>query len=698
MIGKKQNPEGVALIIILGVLTVLILLAAAFSHVMRTGRRAARGYADRVRAQQLVHAALGRAMEHVNAAMRSANLPYPVWTNGALVSSGSGPACDILSGGASNCIPGSLGNGAFAASTNCLWTDLVSSDGVTNGRIAYMVVNCSGLLDANYAGGFPRTNSTSVRELDLSGSVLPDVTNDAGFISDRDVHLRYETVSELGRLNRGVTDPVSNLFVYSYDCGRDEYFESPDGMGERGFQTFPKFYINELDAYTSCPSKSVSAYRDDTNFTAVYWNGLTGALASAGITNHRDSLAWNIVNYLDPDRVPQTDGDRPWLDDEGLEAVPLINEIILTTNSAPTEYKFLVELWYPFAPVTVTTNDGFVLQMAVFDSPTDVSAEPDLLSYTNALWAAQEETGHMEYGSTNEFRVFEFPFTNDVPITQPQVWFSARVCITNPAGVIPVDGAMGEEAVMFTNTAGWSVNDPRFNGDMSYWRKCSPTPGTANVICDPFSGKGQGLPLWHADGVMVNIGELGHIQYGSNQWRSVDIMSADEGAPLMDRLTVRPVNGPAKGLVSIGTGQTNVMRALFHNMEIGYGTNEFTLESAEIDGLAEALILGGPYRSWAHMFAISPLGPSYSNVAEAFRTAVEDSAPAGIGVTDLMYESPLRNIAELVSFRQNMFTVILAARVTAPRGTAVAAECRAVALVCRDGYTGRYFTRWLRWL
>ena len=65
---------------------------------------------------------------------------------------------------------------------------------------------------------------------------------------------------------------------------------------------------------------------------------------------------------------------------------------------------------------------------------------------------------------------------------------------------------------------------------------------------------------------------------------------------------------------------------------------------------------------------------------------------------DIYKEDVFRHICELITFRQNLFTIILGAQALSPRGNFVVAEKRAVANVYRDAYTGRHFVRSFKWL
>ena len=87
------------------------------------------------------------------------------------------------------------------------------------------------------------------------------------------------------------------------------------------------------------------------------------------------AVFWNLLNDLDADRYPQTDTDEPWLDDVGIEALPLVSEFdffadpdggvpaglpytddcpacaaLREANESATNVAHRVgtELWYPF--------------------------------------------------------------------------------------------------------------------------------------------------------------------------------------------------------------------------------------------------------------------------------------------------------------------------------------------------------------
>jgi hypothetical protein len=249
------------------------------------------------------------------------------------------------------------------------------------------------------------------------------------------------------------------------------------------------------------------------------------------------------------------------------------------------------------------------------------------------------------------------------------------------------------------------VDDPRANCGSNHWVfTTNVTLGTTNdaAVFDAWTEPGQGLPVYHRDGPMRNIGELGHVYCSVTDgattndayWRNLDLLDPAQGGLLMDRATVRNTNAPTRGLVCIGSSQTNVLHTLFHHMSIGYTnrvtTNRYTLTAPAIRTLVDRLIQGGPYRSFEHMLTIADVPDAFAACAEASGVA----SPVG----DVFREDPLRNVCEMVSFRQNVFTALIAAQVLAGDVPTPVAERRAAAILYRDAYTGRAFVRLFKWL
>ncbi|MEI6971565.1 MAG: hypothetical protein WCL44_08605, partial [bacterium] len=522
----------------------------------------------------------------------------------------------------------------------------------------------------------------------------------------------------------------------------------------------------------------------------------------------------------------------PWTHSEGGEAIPLANEIVLRpydTGPSPipappiwptnnTFYEFVVEYWYPFAPVSVSPADNFFVWVGVFtnhwNGEVEYASAPSELSITNYAFTNFSFTfdiTNMSYGG-NEFLCFTSPinkkisFPTRVYVTNPvpgyvtnylpigiqkyadgpgttrfvtnRVWFLSRTYKReyNPASgagwiSLPVDEAMGYLAFdgangegytnnvapedqykrqlrEFRECRGYSVPDPRSNGQIKYWTQrgnnegggswknvggwdyawndpvwC--TLGTTNhyadvaagmygvaqrVGCDPWSRKGSGLPIFNTNGPMENIGELGYIwrsnlddeqPAGFMWWRTINLMHFDEGAALLDWMTIRPTNAPEYGLFNIGSRQTNAVKAPLFNMKVGYvsgpDTNMYSVKTADIAFLAATIISNGPYINYRSMFTTDDADDGGGGpVANAFRRAGTNSNAEARG--DLYGEDVFRKVCELITFRHNLFTVAVAAQVFGGDGATVVGEKRAVATVYRDAYTGRYFIRSFKWL
>ncbi len=708
-----------ALILVLGLMATLTLLGVTFAVVMRVERLSAWNYLDQVRARHYLDTALVQAMEAIDRTMT--NYCYPDWrhlppTNviEALPSNGihDDDLVYLFTNNARLSVPLELWPDAAAVTAE--WIYIVAISGVTgevrttNGRIAFLAVNCSGLIDANIAGGWPRSNSTSVRELDIS--LLPEITGGmSNFFTARKRHGAYESIAEMTALNPGVSTAES-LFVYSYDVGRDVYFTNDLDLGRREIDLYPRFRILDITNYTCFNQITPDAYRNDIDFRTNYWEPLTNLLTRAGL-EHPDQVAWNLINYLDDNAIPQTFTNTPYLERGGVEAIPLINELLLNDAGVSTQpvYQVGVELWYPFTPGRAQPADNYTLQVGVF------SNDPggDILTNMMRDWSFQQKvTDVMEFGGTYEYNIFFSPADAYIIFHEPtnpaiylaigstnsqgrtnEVWVLARVVKNDTI----VDQAMGARARRIRETLSLSIDDPRLNHESNQWQRYDAdahTMGASNVCCRAWvSNTCQGLPMFHRDDLMQTIGELGNIAYACSNaptWHNLDLMHYTRGAALPDWMTVRPTNTPCHGLICIGTQQSNTLKTLFHNMTIDYAagaaTNSFDLDPTGVEALI-AEIPNWRYTNLRDLFRDETL-------AALFRGCVPTNAPGH----DILKEGVYRNIIDMLTFRQNLFTIVLAAQVVHPVSLRVLAEKRAVAVVYRDAYTGRAFIRSLRYL
>jgi len=630
---KEQNRahssrrDGVALIIVLGLLSVITLLAVAFSIAMRIERLAARNHLNAARAEHLIQVAFVRSTEGINewfnkqAGIGEAAI-YPSWEddNGDPVESFNSKntvtaldtreCTDLLAKWATNFIPHALlddedmdGEWDYIDSS-CEWDYVVPEsndwpDGEPFGRVAFIAVNAGGFLDANYVGGDSTVWRTNVTELVLDQ--LSEIVDTNAFVEDRKEFIRFESLTELEALNSGIQPPISNLFFYSLDFDRDVYFKDKDTVGGQDAELYFKFNVNSITNFECYnDEEDLDKYKNDPDFDRDYWEPLKQVLNEAGMERPPD-VAWNFVNWLDGDRVPQSKDQDPWAHTEGGEAIPLINEIVLEDLGGSAEsgyrYEFKVELWFPFDgpsvygqtdDVRVVPGDGFVLQIGVWTNSNDLGSyqrkHRNLEGESNPHYYYEFKINNMEYGTDDEFLVFttenpdngEEPINVSKEISDEALYFVTRVALKDPPGItdtyVPVEQASGPKRGReqyhpgkFDEAGAWSVDDPRSNGKNGDWKVAPKTLGPNDTegamndtgVTDPWTFNGsdnrrQGHPIFAKDGLMRTIGEVGYI-FRSNvksgqpgRWDSIDLMHSGHGAYLLDHMTVRdiPLNPP----------------------------------------------------------------------------------------------------------------------------------------------------------
>jgi len=728
----SNGKNGVALVIVLGLLSVLTILAVAFAVAMRVERLAARNAAHAVRAEHLTHVALVNAVKKINDSV--AGSVYPEWTDKA--SEGGKNAPDLFDGEAARIIPSAIQPGAESSAK---WIEISSDTGdgtVVHGRIAWHALNASGLLDPNYVGGevSPKRGYTNVCDVKLPQSDLPAVKGaPEDLASNRRDDVRYESIADMsanGTFNRD----VAFFYPYSMDIDRDQYFEPNDlpklGTPDAPDVLKPKFYLNGITNY-SCynDDPDLGKYERHSKFMQEYYEPLRNLLEVAGMERPTD-VAWNVVNWLDLDRIPQSHDGDPWAHTEGGEGIPLFNEIVLTGSG--TSYKFQVELWFPFSPTKVTESDDLYIQLAAWDMPNPQTGRPgysrnskNILEDGMKPTAQLEELiSYMEYDTDNEFLVFDLDVNTTEPMSETNcLWFMGRVVVKRDSKVIPIEQASGPAGwwgnqnaepepgppvndretdywkkdpqyspQAYFTTGSWTVDDPRSNGKRGDWAKDKETLGAFNDRCDPWSitpGNWRcGVPIYVKDGPMHTIGEIGYI-YRSNvvrgqpgRWDTINLMHSEKGAYLLDRATVRDPALPtaAKGLVNINSQHREVLKTLFYEMLIGYTTTKDENQKERLPildenagNIADRLIERSSQQSFISFKDI------FSNIGG---TALENGGPiadecrnAGVAAipggdsrvpSDKFLEDPFRQIVDMVSFRHNLFNIVCAAQVYAP--------------------------------
>ncbi|NLC81874.1 MAG: hypothetical protein GX748_11900, partial [Lentisphaerae bacterium] len=297
------------------------------------------------------------------------------------------------------------------------------------------------------------------------------------------------------------------------------------------------------------------------------------------------------------------------------------------------------------------------------------------------------------------------------------------------------------------------VADPRHNAYADYWLPNARYPagtrpadhrppvesfsdwdtfiGTTNLSTEVTE-----YPFIHLNRPLDSIGEIGHVYTSPDRLNlsgyfespidyNEDIPLHDTvsfasrpGAALLDLLTAShtPSNLPPgqaavsmRGLVQANTEHPAVIETLFSFGTLGWTNATDTSflsdlsdlsdwSDAYLDALTNTPPVGMGWRSFADM--LPAISTNRTNpVAEGTFTR-----PAGV-TPELAHdwvEDAVRHLPDHVSFRQNIFVIIVAAQTLSPVSTpsrpVVLADQRAAITVIRDAFTGRWVIYTWRWL
>jgi len=329
--GKSSNRRGVALLLVVGLIALLMISTMAFTVMMTIERSASTNYRNSTQARQLIYAGLAQAISDIDSNV--ADRVYPSWTNNyAVVVGASGgrvvtnipadvfPSIDYTKQQVSD-IPSSarvLSLNALKYIPLSLWDNVentpaeyqtlsVTNSGIPNivGRYAYVAVNVSGLLDANYVGGSSRWLGATPGEIQVEAA--PDISSATTFTNSRaNTYQRYESVAELAQLaNAGLqanpspppANTVDNFETFSYAPPELQ----PDGKT-------PKVYIGGTAA------QLIAKHNDITNaFAKCFASSVPLADPVSGQGNAAEWAYDSLVDYVSPSSAaPTGTGDAPW--------------------------------------------------------------------------------------------------------------------------------------------------------------------------------------------------------------------------------------------------------------------------------------------------------------------------------------------------------------------------------------------------
>jgi hypothetical protein len=699
--------QGIALVIVLGFLSVIMVMAVAFAIVMRTERLATRNYVDVVRARLLLQAALAESLEDIdNNISTGPDMWYPAWTvRGSTV--GTDPCAGMLGGEALSHVPDSLRGDAQLEAGALNWQPINDPEGKLVGRYAYLAVDCSGLLDANWISGvLPRGYGKDVSEIRIDANLLPEVNNVPNFLASRTSRLRFESLPELHQLGRvdgfmTPAQPPDHLFVYSY-FPWTQYWDSAVGpAGALANQVYIGGSLDEVKA----------------NDAAIKAQFLKMGIADSG---QRDAIFLNLVDYLDSDDLP---GE---LRSFCTEAVPMVNEIQIVNTvtrfaggvpaDLRNEFAINVELWYPFVSDAADTYKvQYQLRM---QTPFPNTVLSDVTAAQGGWLADRYKMFNNAAGTLSQDYSGAFP-----PASWPNQYIIAVQVLRNTDNQvvdlvqIRVDSSpqlVTAADVALLPAAGGSVSrqiskecdDPRINwswSDATQWGVGS-SPDGQNMLASFAVKDGTWEMYVRNSDRMDSVGEMGFLLYDvTKPWQTIPLFGPN-GMPVLDLFIITNCVF-RKGLVNPNTTDPNVLASVFMNMPVGFpGAEEGVVNDWQCAlDLAQAFQVAGPFSGLSGLTNVADIGAgSVGAVLQARGFPLSAAHKFG-------RESVLRNSIGLLSTRQNVLTLFIAAQAvddTADDGVGpedIRAEQHAVAVVWRDPFPNSAgdcpaFVRFFRWL
>lgn len=649
----SREKEGIALIMVIGLLALMMVLGVAFSVYMRTGRLAAGSFKNGIITRQLQAVALNRAMAAINDDL--VNRAYPRWDYLASV----GTADDIDAITNANLLAwiprGALGSGS---SPTAKWID------INDGRVGYLIVNCSGLLDVNHSGnGFTvRGLGTNVNEIQKSSEVV-DI---AVLVSGRP----YETIQELGVKGHASgalgSQTVSNLVCYS---------------------AFPYGYPGGTNLL---PMADLSG--DETALNGRHMEIVNGLIASGIAADQAEFVFMNLLDYVDPNNIPRN------LASACTENVPMFNEICVTNlyrffanTNFDMRARISLEWFYPFVK---SSDSSFVIEYRVsFERALATPANfPLPAGATNFIPSGYARGASCEAPSVN----FSIPITNYLAFVGAKVSLKAKINLrmhaddasgpvvdASPADenltidltmpVVTVPSPSGAANISVVNDA--ECIDPRFNWEAPPSLQWSVRP-TINSLTKTNAVTIRWLSLLDTDGYagmyvanrpLTSVSELTYLLRGQTiaspdcRWNTIRLFDWTSPSASHSRDTVLDhfvigTNTLMKGFVNPNSGNIDALTAVFEGMPINRYPDEagFVMTHPQAVALAEF---------WADTNQ-NPQRCSFANLSDIGHATNVFGSIVLNGLTPFQKESFFRNTAGLFNTRQQYFMILLFAQAT----------------------------------
>jgi hypothetical protein len=807
-----KGERGVALLMTMGVLSLVLLLSIAFIYSTQLAEKKVQDYKNLTKGRFLAKTGFKMAYDFLATEFANPNLPenlFPATKRDVLESckspfssnsnwdgrtywvsihdvqgqpdiTGIDTALHITIAGL-NFTPEISFAGSATVSDSFSWTNIYDStnqypnnDTPIVGRISYLIIDESGKLDPSSICGSDvegletrigknadEINLKNVIEASLATKFQP--YSNGGLLAVGSKWLSYyyimkEFVVDDANVwtNSNLQSVVRNIFPFSYDI---EAFY--DGKEDKHRFNLARTDWDSDTMTLDLMLSDATNYQTEGNTGGIPWLGLS-AIGTETDTDLKKQVIANLIDYSDSDSDATTDypGSNPptYL---GNERTPYMNEFAFTAQIDGVSV-LTIELYPELVNIySESVGSGGTLTVNVRVASGDLDTNPTDLVYT---WTSLPSAAPKSYYLPTKISQTVAYTPSGGMLSQLAVTILSAKYEHSSGGVwdFAYTNISPQEDLVFPTSAlayiNVEINDPRHNLDPGEWLWTADwsialdTLGVINSICIPNPGgdkdtESGAIEPWDVstayirNGPIQTLWELGAIHRGA-QWETINLgkykhfnlpriptahMSdySDGDANILSQVKLGS-DTEILGRININTANENVLKGLLQGITIG-ATYDNPGSGISLDDIDANAILGmgivndgdGTIREKNGSGTDSggsTVGSAFrlrAQVATADRITLSDTTVlAGLNmtnvldkITDAKKEETIAKIANLITVRQNYFTVIVVAQVIRDMITGykngtqgvfdsqadrIMTEQKAIAVIYRDALTNEF--------
>ena len=681
-----MNNKGIAIILVIGLLSLLMVIGISFLVLMRFQEKQSFNYLSLVRAKNVAKLGMEKAIVRLKADKNAYDVETETWHSDFI-----GDEVDLDEDG----------------KEDSRWFNLFRK-GKLIGRYTVLVKDEEGKLNVNESGNLSKGFYTKEQGVDegwkpdeikltalpgidqklskaiieykygkdkMPGKAKEDDDKDDNKLTDDGIDNDGDGDCDEG--NEGIDEP--DEFCARGPVGDDQPFVTVDdlkrvkGIGEKKFADVK----NLITAYSY--DKNINSKKDlRVNLNTASIEEIKSAVRKSGI-NEPDiynQIAVNIIDYRDRDNLPTI-----YLDPEvgegrtyyGIEETPYVNEvepspmikkspIKIGTASFMIDSGEYIELFNPY-PFDIPIGGWTITGAGLGFSFTSLFGKLQVVSVVITPGAVIPAKGYYTIGDIKATIIAiipKFPYILFIP------WFIAP----SPSGCdqyLPLEIADFGANLKLTDNLGHTIEVANYGGDI--WTPLSKerddprvrkfylslrTPGKQNAIFSAslIFGKEVNLLNWQSSFAVKNyplatVGEMGYLHKGK-QWQTINFWKGNDDIAICDQFsTAEPMEEPIRGRININTASCRVL------MGLPWVEKE----------LAEKIIAARPFETigevLGHYSAQDEEPKKILNRAMiAQGKSFSDSDNDGFIDEDDEKEETFRKISNLITVRSNLFSIV----------------------------------------